>query len=396
MPEEACKSLLLKLRDVLGINEALIFSTCNRTEVYYVAEENFTESIIQVIGIENGIDQPLQYLPYFREIEGMAAVEYLFQVSMGLQSNVLGDLQIAGQVKNAYLWAHEAKMAGAFIHRMMHTIFHTNKRVHQETAYRDGAASVSYAAAELAVELTTHLQRPSVLVLGLGEMGRDVARNLELDRFARVAFCNRTQSKAEALAAELGAMVLPIEQLEVRAHEFDVIIASPSVAQPIILPEMLHANSARSKFLIDLSVPRSIAREVESLPNAILYNIDEIQTRTEQVLDRRREAIPQVHSIIQEEVRGFENWAMELTISPTIQKMKDALEQIRKEELGRFLKNATEREAELLENATRNIVNKFLKMPVLQLKEACKRGEQENLIEVLHDIFNLEARKERV
>jgi glutamyl-tRNA reductase len=278
---------------------------------------------------------------------------------------------------------------------MMHTIFHANKRVQQETEYRDGAASVSYAAAELAAELTTHLQRPSVLVLGLGEMGRDVARNLELDRFTRIALCNRTQSKADALAAELGAMVLPMEQLAARAHEFDVIIASPTVSQPLILPEMLQGNAARSKFIIDLSVPRSVAREVEALPNVILYNIDEIQTRTAQVLDRRREAIPQVQRIIAEEVGGFESWAMELSISPVIQKMKDALEQIRKEELARFLKNATERETELLENVTRSMINKLMKAPVLQLKEACKRGEQESLIELLQDIFNLETRKER-
>ncbi|RMG30684.1 MAG: glutamyl-tRNA reductase, partial [Bacteroidetes bacterium] len=214
LPEQACRKLLVDFRDILGLEEVLLFSTCNRTEVYYRGGRDFSEEIIQLICIENGIDSWREYLPYFRIIrEEEAALAYLFEVSMGLHSQVLGDLQIASQVKHAYRWTHEAGMASAYLHRLMHTIFHTNKRVQQETPYRDGAASVSYAAAELAAELCSQFEAPRALVVGLGEMGRDVARNLDPTIFDAIHLMNRSYSKAAKLATETGHTALPLEEL---------------------------------------------------------------------------------------------------------------------------------------------------------------------------------------
>ena len=394
LPEPVCKSLLGKLKDLLHVEEALIFSTCNRTEVYYISEADLSVEIIKILCIEKGISDPEQYSAYFQVInEESAAVTYLFEVAMGLQSRVLGDLQISNQVKNAYTWAHEARMAGAFLHRLMHTIFHTNKRVQQETAYRDGAASASYAAAELAEELTASLARPSVLVIGLGEMGADVARNLDPEHFRRIAVANRTQAKAASFAVETGATVLPFDLLDRHLGEFDVIISAVSTPQPLVGVAALRRSTAGSQFIIDLAVPRSVMPEVDDLPHVVLYTIDDIHTRTQEVMARRQAAIGQVRQIIGEEINGFLDWRQELSLSPTIHRLKEALEQIRKEELAKFLKNASDEEAQLLESVTRSIMNKIIKMPVLQLKAACKRGEAEDLIGLIHDLFDLEKQK---
>ncbi|MEM6263617.1 MAG: glutamyl-tRNA reductase, partial [Bacteroidota bacterium] len=303
LPEEVCKSLLRQVREVLGIEEALIFSTCNRTEVYYVSEEDHTDELIKLLCIAKGIEKPLSHKKYFRCFsEDQDAINYLFEVSMGLESNVLGDLQISSQVKNAYAWSHELGMAGAFLHRLMHTIFHTNKRVQQETPFRDGAASVSYASAELASELVNGILNPTALVIGLGEMGRDVAKNLDLDAFARVDLCNRTRSKAEELALEIGVGVVSFEQVFERLHTYDVVISAVTAEQPMFTCPMFEENHPGMQFVLDLSMPRSIAADVEELSHVVLYNVDDIHSRTNQVMQRREAAIPQVKSIIQEEV----------------------------------------------------------------------------------------------
>lgn len=394
---DSCANLSNRIREVLDLEEVLVLSTCNRTEVYYVSDQNVADQIITLLLHEQQIFEVEKWLPRFLRFEThIEAVNHLFEVSMGLRSQVIGDLQISNQVKKAYAMAAEMKLAGPIMHRLLHTIFHANKRVQQETAYRDGAASVSYAAAQLAKDLVAMLHEPSVLVIGMGEMGEDVARNLVDGKFGRLALMNRSEEKSKALAAELGVESLPFELLPGLANQFTVIISAVASPEPILRAEML----ARSKqfeqhFLIDLSIPRSIDPSVESLPGVLLYSIDEIKAKTDETLRKRVEAMGRVREIIAEELSGFGDWSMELSISPTIQKLKDALEQIRQEELSRYLKHANSAESELLEKATLGMMNKIIKLPVLQLKAACKRGEQETLIDLLNDLFDLEKSKIR-
>jgi glutamyl-tRNA reductase len=396
LPEATCRDLLSRLTDLLGIQEGMVFSTCNRTEVYYLSEEDLSEEIIRLLCIHKGVANPLAYRQYFRVIDGeQEAVGYLFEVAMGLQSQLVGDLQISNQVKLAYSWANDAKLAGAFLHRLMHTIFHTNKRVQQETPYRDGAASVSYAAAELATELTGFNPSAKVLVFGLGEMGRDVARNLDTTRFGRIDLCNRTFGKAVELAGELQMQAISLDDMKIRAGEYDLILSAVSADAPFFIPDLFTGPRTGPRFMIDLSVPRSVAPEVESVPGMVLYNIDDIRSRTDRTLQRRMEAIPDVERIIRQETEGFFAWRQELSISPTIHKLKSALEQIRKEELARFLKNASAKEAKLVETVTRSMMNKVMRLPVVQLKEACKRGEADDMIDAISDLFDLEKARKR-
>ena len=187
LDETSCRQFLQTLKNFIQASDILVLSTCNRTEVYYNADADYSRDIVKLLGITKGIDNISQYFDYFTILnEHNDAVQHLFDVSMGLESQVVGDMQISNQAKQAYQWSADNDTAGPFLHRLMHTIFFTNKRVVQETAFRDGAASTSYAAVELIEELTADIADPKILVVGLGEIGADVCRNLKDSSFTDV------------------------------------------------------------------------------------------------------------------------------------------------------------------------------------------------------------------
>ncbi|HEY9048996.1 MAG TPA: glutamyl-tRNA reductase [Ohtaekwangia sp.] len=394
LTESAVKQLLNFIRDYTAATDVLVVSTCNRTEIYYVAEKDFSNEIFKGLSLVKNIDAGFEQ--HFTTLLGLEAVNHLFEVAIGLDAQVIGDLQISGQVKNAYQWSADENMAGPFLHRLMHTIFFVNKRVVQETSFRDGAASISYAAKELADDLTAGVREPKVLVVGVGEIGQDVCLNLVNTRFQHVTILNRTLDKAEKLAQKCGFKFGGIEQLHDEIRKADVVISSVSGNEPLISRELLKDISFLShKFFIDLSMPRSIEASIEEIPGAIVYNLDDIQEKTNEAVEKRKASIPHIQAIIKETIAEFEDWSKEMVVSPTIQKLKNTLEKIRQEELARFLKNSKPEEAEKLEEMSRSLMQKILKYPVLQLKAACKRGDAESLTEMLHELFNLEKTTEK-
>jgi len=390
--EEGAKGIMLRLKDFFDVTDVLVVSTCNRTEIYYSSQKDLNEEIIKLLLIDKGISDIEPFLAYFeRYAAGESAVQHLFEVATGLHSQVVGDMQIPNQIKHAYQWSADLNMAGPFLHRLLHTIFFANKRVAQETFFRDGAASISYAAVEL---LDGLMPNPKILVVGLGEIGSDVCRNLAQKTGADITIVNRTRSKADTIAAELGFRVADVTDIEAEISRADIIISSIARDEPFFTKEMMVRLRGMSfKYFIDLSVPRSVSPEVEEIPGVMLYTIDAIQSRANEALTRRMEAVPHVREIIDEAVSEFNDWSKEMIVSPTIQKLKGALEQIRKEELTRFTKNLSDSELEKVERITTSMMQKILKLPVLQLKAACKRGEAETLIDVLNDLFNLEKQK---
>ncbi|MFD2571702.1 glutamyl-tRNA reductase [Spirosoma soli] len=390
--EDEAKRLMLRLRDFFGLTDLLVISTCNRTEVYYAFEQDLNAEIARLLLIEKGLTDTENYLPYFQFFGAHdEAVRHLFEVCVGLHSQVVGDMQIPNQVKQSYQWSADLDMAGPFLHRLMHTIFFTNKRVAQETAFRDGAASVSYAAVELIDELVGENQSPNVLVIGLGEIGTDVCKNLADRNVKNITLCNRTQAKTEVLANQYGFRVADFANLTDEIRNANVIISSVMRDEPLITPELLQGVTVLTyKYFIDLSVPRSVDASVEQIPGVLVYNIDHIRNRADEALNQRLAAIPQVEAIVTQSVAEFGDWSKEMVVSPTINKLKNALEQIRRDEIARHLKHLTPDESEKVDKITRGIMQKIIKLPVLQLKAACKRGEAETLIDVLNDLFDLE------
>ncbi|MGB0524585.1 MAG: glutamyl-tRNA reductase, partial [Flammeovirgaceae bacterium] len=323
------------------------------------------------------------------------AIEHLFRVALGLESQVVGDLQISNQVKRAYQWTADHNMAGPFLHRLLHSIFFTNKRVVQETAFRDGAASVSYAAVEMLEELVQDFVNPRVLVIGLGEIGADVVRNLQHTEITEVIITNRTALKADLLAKECGYESLPFEKVWEEAEKADAIICSIGLKEPFFSVERVKQfNILSHKCFLDLAVPRSIeAGMEEQVPGAIVYNIDDINNRASEALEKRKKAIPHVEDIIGEAIHDFEEWAKNMVFSPIIQNLKDSLEQIRQEEMKKFLKKFNDQEVKAAEAISKSIIQKIIKQHVLKFKAACKRGEAEELADMLRDLFDLEGSK---
>jgi glutamyl-tRNA reductase len=385
--EATTKDFYKKLKEVLGVNEALLISTCNRTEVYYSSEKNLDTDVIKLLCVQKGIDSA-EVLPFVRSIGEQKTVEYLFRVSLGLESKVLGDIQIINQVKRAYQWSSDEGMAGPFLHRLLHTIFFANKRVVQETSFRDGTGSVASVAVSLIETVANMVKDPKILLIGTGEIGQNVLENLE-GAYSDITLINRNKERAQALAEANGYRLSDYELLIEEVNAADVVISAVASEHPIIDKEHL-SPSLTQKLFIDLSVPRSISERVELVPGVMLYNIDQIEEQTSAVLKVREEAIANVEQIVSETLSDFLNWSQEMMVSPTIKLLKEKLEQIRQEELARYVNKIPQHEYDQMEMVTKNMLQKVIKLPILELKAACKRGDVDNLVDALHDIFNLE------
>lgn len=395
LQSDEVRPLLQRIKELTGAQDILILSTCNRTEIYYSHEEDLADQLIGLLSIAKGIDINDRLGDYFvRYNDATATVRHLFRVAMGLDSQVVGDLQIANQVKQAYQAAADEDTASPFLHRLLHTIFFTNKRVSQETAFRDGAASISYVASELVNDLAAEFVQPKILVVGVGEIGADVCKNIaDLPKCdpQEVTIMNRTAAKAEALAQSLGFATRPFSELAEALAQADVIVSSVAASEPLITASYLPAFAIpRHKYLIDLSVPRSVDPAVEQVPGVLVYNLDDLKSKAHKTLSKRVAAVPRVEEIVEEAVNGFGQWAQEMEVSPTIQRLKQTLEQIRQEEMARHLKNLDATEVARMDKITKGMMQKIIKLPVLQLKAACQRGEAETLIDVLNDLFDLE------
>lgn len=393
--EENIKRLLEQFKNFVPTTDVLIVSTCNRTEVYYTSASDYSKEIIKLIAIEKGLFNTDKILNHFITInDSTEAIRHLFRVSLGLESQVVGDLQISNQVKKSYQYSADTNSAGPFLHRLMHNIFAASKRVQQETGFRDGAASVSYATVELAKEVSLGINNPNILVVGMGEIGADVYKNLLKADFGTIAISNRTIEKALALSEDGHAEVVQWEDIATQIAKSDVIISAVPGIQPFFTKESLQRNPILThKSFIDLSVPRSIEISVEEIPGVLLFNVDDIKNKASKALEKRKAAIPQVEGIIMEMIEGFNSWAKESTYSSVINEFKDALDKIRQQEINRHVKNLTEEESQKVDAITKSIIQKILKLPVLHLKAACQRGEAEQLSDVLRELFDLEGKK---
>ena len=354
---EEASEFLLKLSDVFGITEGLVVSTCNRTEIYYSSEKKVSEKIIKYISYVKGVDSNL-LRHYFSVFNSDDAVNRLFRVSLGLESRILGDIQISNQVKEAYRLSADLNLAGPLLHRLMHI---------------------------------PRIDKPKIALIGLGEIGKHILENLKSGHI-KLTLANRTKSKADSLALRMNADVADFGALHRIIEDHDVIISAVAVKAPIILPSHIQRENTQ-KLFIDLSVPRSIDPMLGAIPGIALYNADQLEERTLKIKKTREQAVPDVERIIADSVESFKNWKNEMEVSPAIRKLKNALETIRREELARHLK-LEEKERELLDTVTKNMMQKIIRLPVLELKAACRRGEAETLVEVLNDLFNLEQQEE--
>lgn len=394
LSQEDCENLLKVYQNDDRINELLLVSTCNRTEAYYVADDDLSKDIIQEICQLKQVEEEKAF-QYFDSIcISNDAQLHLFRVAMGLEAQVVGDIQISSQVKRAYQWTADYNMAGQYLHRLMHTIFNANKRVQIETEFRDGAASVSYAAVEMIDEITSDISNPKILVVGLGEIGTDAVRNLQNTDITDVTIMNRTLSVAEELAAETEYSVREFSELWSAAKEADVIISSLPIADYFNANNVKDLDILAFKCFLDLSVPRSVAVDVEKIPGALVYTVDDINARASKALEKRLNAIPKVEAIIDASLTEFNKRTQEMEYSPIIKGLKNTLEDIRVKEVAKHYDDLSSKEKKQVDKITKNLLNKIVKIPVLQLKatSSVDKKEGQKMGKIISDLFDLDIK----
>jgi glutamyl-tRNA reductase len=388
------------LRERNLAREAVVLSTCNRAEIYAGAEsEAAAESCGRFIGEFNGVawDALAPHLVVYR---GAEAVDHLFRVAAGLDSLVVGEPQILGQVKEAFSAASELKATGALTHRLFTTAFTVGKRVRSETGLGEGAVSVSYAAIALARKIFGRLKGLHVLVLGAGEMAALTGTHLRAQEVGQLTIASRTLASAESLAAELKGEAVPWASLPHSLSAADIVVTATGSPEPVLtracVEEAMRPRRARPLFVIDIAVPRDVEPAVGALDQVFLYNIDDLQTIVRENLARRTTEVQRAESIVRQEVDRFRAWMQSRDVVPTLVALRQQFEAIRRSELQRLEPKLTSLPPEArarVDEITHLIVEKLLLTPTEQLKAADDETTATAYTDALNRLFKLPGKE---
>ena len=363
----------LPLLKPFGISECVMFSTCNRTELYALIENNTlpSEEIKKIFITKKGAEGKVQPSDLFTLTAGDAA-QHLFRVSAGIDSMVLGDVQILAQVKEGFNLAIELGTAGIFMNRLFQLAFRAGKRARTETEIGEGAVSISYAAVELAEKIFDDLHKKSALVIGAGETADLTATHLRSKEIGKLMITNRTRERAEQLAEKVKGVVISFENWFDNISDVDIIISSVEVNLYILsVPDIQRAlkhHGSKMLFIIDIGVPRNIDPEVKNIENVFLYDLDTLNLMVEENLQKRQAEIPKVETIITEILTELTHWYSSLEVNPTISALTQFMENIRREELAKNLNRFDPKDRELVELVTKRIINKIVHAPIVNLK----------------------------
>jgi glutamyl-tRNA reductase len=352
--------------------EAAILSTCNRTELYLAGEER--PDLAQWLARYHHVD-PAELQPYLYTLPSEQAVRHAFRVASGLDSMVLGEPQILGQMKDAARAAIAAGTLGTVLHKLFQRSFAVAKEV--RTTTRVGAASVSMAAAavKLAARIFPSLKDQNVLLIGAGEMIDLCATHFAAQAPARIAVANRTVERGERLAARVNGRAIELRALAEQLHEYDIIVSCTASSLPILgkglVERAVRARRHRPIFMVDLAVPRDIEPEVADLDDVFLYTIDDLGMIVSENLDARRSAVEQAEAIIDTQVGQFMHWMKVRETVPLIRQLREHAEETRRQELDRALKALARGEdpAVVLESLSQGLTNKLLHAPTQALKK---------------------------
>jgi glutamyl-tRNA reductase len=394
-PKDALPAALGRVREEAGLAEAVILSTCNRVEVYGRAVgAPPLDAMAAFLARAHGRD-PGEIASYLYRLEGEAAVRHAFRVAASLDSMVLGEAQILGQVKSAYLIAEKTGTLGSVLNALRIRSIAAAKRVRHETAIGRNAVSVSHVAVELARKIFGTLRDRSVLLVGAGKMSELAARQMVRDGARASVLGGRTFDKAEQLAAALGGRAAPFDALRSELARADIVISGTGAAGVIIHRQDVEAAQAarrgRPLFLIDIAVPRDIADDAASVSGVFLYDLDDVKTVAEANLRERRKEAAAAESILHDEIRGFLEWQRSLDVVPLLVELRRRADEIRKAEIEKArhrLGPLTPEQENALEAATSGIVNKLLHGPTVQLKEMAGSGQPEH-VGLIRKLFGL-------
>ena len=398
-PAHRQEDALSLLTSTPAVAEAVIVSTCNRTEIYAVtaAGADGPGAIIDFMADYHGLDRH-ELVRYLYISEGEAVVRHLFRVVASLDSMVLGEAQILGQVKEAYEHAFNNGGCQRVFNKLFRQSFEVGKRVRSETEIGENAVSISYAAVELAKKVFDTLEGRTILVLGAGKMSELTAKHLVSNGVKKVLVANRTYERAVELADKFDGEAIPYDDLFTRMAEADILISSTAATHYVVTKDKVAAARKGRKgnplFMIDIAVPRDIDPAVNDLTDVYLYDIDDLSGVVSTNLDERMHEAERAEVIIAEEMREFERWLESMEVVPTVAAIRSKAEAVRQAELGKALKRLgglSDKELATVEALSCAIVNKMLHGPTERLKGVAAEKDGYNYVEAARFLYGLDS-----
>lgn len=396
---------LARLKRWPGIHEGIILSTCNRVELYAVVTDTELglESLSEYLVTMAADVGPGQLDPHLYRLDGADVVTHLFRVAASLDSMVIGEPQILGQVKEAFDAALAAKSTGVLLNKVVKKAISVGKRVRTDTGIAEHAVSVSYAAVELAKKIFQDLAEKTVLLVGAGEMGKLAARHLISAGVRRVLIANRHYDRALDVAKRLKALPVPFAAVREEMAGADIVVCATAADSFVIGPDdvrrALHARKNRPMFLIDIADPRNIDPAVGALDNAYLYNIDDLQGHADLNIEQRLREALKAEDIVRAEVPAMVTWMKSLEVVPTIMALRKRAEAVQRVEIDRIMAKMgglSPRQRELVEELASAITNKLLHGPLIALKAEAESPNGSLFAETTQRLFDLEKELHRL
>jgi glutamyl-tRNA reductase len=392
-PAEILDSSLKDLWRLKDISEAAILSTCNRTEFYCESSNENKHILIDWVAQTRNI-KPNDLTPYLYTYNDNQLIRHMFRVACGLDSMVLGEPQILGQMKAAYQAANEAGTLGKYLGKLFQHTFSAAKKVRTDTAIGSSPVSVAFAAVQLAQQIFDKLSEQTAILIGAGETIELTARHLVQHGIGRIIIANRTYDKAHALATRFNGYAIALSELPMHLAEADIVVSSTASSLPILgkgrVESAIKKRKHKPMFMVDLAVPRDIESEVEQLNDVYLYTVDDLKNTIDQNMDNRRKAAEQAEEIIDTQVEHFLSWLRSQGALTTIKDYRIQAEQIRDDALRKTLNQLQSgiSAEEALQRLAHTLTNKLIHTPSAQIREA-GTNERHDLIAAAREIFKL-------
>lgn len=401
--EDKLEEAMAQLNGRKSVLENVIISTCNRTEIFAVVDQIHTGRyyIKQFLSDWFQVDKE-SFTSYLAIYETDGAVEHLLRVTSGLDSMVLGETQILGQMKQAFQRAQNAGTTGTIFNQLFRQAVTMAKKAHKDTEIGENAVSVSYAAVELARKIFGDLVHKHIVILGAGKMGELAAKNLHGSGVRKVTVVNRTMEKARTVAGQFNGYARTMDELEAVLGDADIVISSTGASEYVITKEMMEPVHKKRKgkplFFVDIAVPRDLDPAMEALESVFLYDIDDLQGIVDANLEMRRQAAEEIEIMMEAEIVEFKQWLQTIGVVPVISALRSKALDIQSEtmkSIERKMPDLSDRERKVLNKHTKSIINQMLKEPISQAKELAAQPDSEETLKLFTQIFGIEEQVEK-
>lgn len=393
--EEQIRQFIKNLKQIESIAGVVVLSTCNRTEIYFHIKTNpnqqgFDLILSRLLDYKNLDDSVKKHLYYY---DGLEAVKHLFTVASGLNSMILGEDQIIGQVKNAFLISDHEHCAGPVLTRLFNRTFNAGKQVRTETKISKGSASVSSAAATLAKQQYPDIASRSILLIGAGQTGKLSMLSLIEKGCKKLYITNRTIEKAELVAKEFKTNAIAFQSINKYLVICDIVMVATGSVSPLItkktMIEVMTERANRPMTILDLSVPRNVAEEVGNVEQVTLYNVDDTEDVIKETIEKRKISIKEAEDIISRLANDYMEWLASLNLSPTIRQIKENFRKINDIEIENYRKFKNGADRKPIQDYGSHISSKYSRLMIDKLKDLTDNGKNIEHLKLLNELFEL-------